>query len=108
MAKKMKVSKVKKTSGFEQELKNMSFADLHAMYMFVAADFNKQFGTKVEAKKLIHERYKMILEELNLRAYGGNPYDSGKVEVNGKKPEDIDLSLFEEKSNWGPNEPQRY
>jgi hypothetical protein len=84
---------------FKTALPIMPFADLHAMFIFVSGDFNKQFGGKIETKKLIHERYKMILDELNHRAYGGNPYEAGKVEVEGDKPEDIDLSKYDEEGS---------
>jgi len=81
---------------FKTQLKNMSFADLHAMYIFVSGDFNKQFGIKLETKKIIHERYKMIQDELNERVYGCDPYAAGKLEIEGDKPEDIDLSKYED------------
>lgn len=108
MSKKMRAKETPDISKFVLSLRSMSFADLYAMYTFVAADFNRQFGTKIEAKKLIHERYKIILEELNSRAYGKNPYEVSKIEIDGENPEDIDLNLFENKSNCGPNEPQKY
>ena len=83
---------------FKIALSNMPFVDLHTMFIFVSGDFNKQFGQKIETKKIVHARHKMILEELNRRAYGCDPYEASKLEVEGDKPEDIDLSKYEEKS----------
>lgn len=80
---------------FRLKLENMTFVDLHALFIFVSGDFNKQFGGKVETKKLIHERYHMVLNELNKRVYGGNPYELETVKFEGDKPENIDLSKFE-------------
>lgn len=83
---------------FKKSLVRMSVSDLHCLFIFVSGDFNKQFGGNIETKKIVHARYKMILAELNKRAYGGNPYEISKVEIKGTNPEDIDLSKFEEKS----------
>jgi uncharacterized membrane protein (DUF485 family) len=84
---------------FRNAMSIMTFADLHAMFVFVSGDFNKQFGVKLETKKIVHARHKMILEELNRRAYGGDPYEASKLEVEGDKPEDVDLSQYEEKES---------
>ena len=80
---------------FKDSIKCMSVADLHALYIFISGDFNKQFGQKVEVKRLVHARYRVVEEELNMRAYGCNPYETTSVE--GDKPESIDLSKFDDK-----------
>jgi hypothetical protein len=82
---------------FESRLHKMSFADLHAMFIFVSGDFNKQFGGRIETRRIIHSRYHTILAELNRRAYDCDPYEASKLEVEGDKPEDIDLSKYEDR-----------
>lgn len=84
---------------FRRSISYMSVADLHALFVFISGDWNKQFGGNVKTRDLIKSRYDMVLSELNKWAYGCNPYEAGKIKVNGDKPEDIDLSKFEEKGN---------
>ena len=93
--------------GFKGMVNKMSFTDLHSLFIFVSGDFNKQFGGKLETRKLVHSRYNIVLDELNKRTYGGNPYKAETIRINGDKPEDIDLSKFEKKdecSCGGSNE----
>lgn len=81
-----------------QELKDLSYSDLWAMFQFVSQEYNKSFGPKTEAKRIIHERHAEIVNELNERTYGGNPYNSEKVEINGVVPESVDLKQFDAKA----------
>ena len=78
-------------------LPGLKMADLYALFQFVSIDYNKQFGSnKYNTKELVHERYNSILEELNKRAYGRNPYRKEAIKVDGETPENIDLSKFDE------------
>jgi len=81
----------------KSNIRSMTLVDLHALFIFISGDWNKQFGGNTDTRDLIKSRYDMVLAELNQRAYGCDPYSLGKVEVKGDKPEDIDLSKFEEK-----------
>lgn len=82
---------------FSEYLKELSFSDLYYLFTFISADYNKQFGDKVKARQWVQKRYSLVLEEINNRAYDGNPYYLDAVKVNGEKPENIDLSKFEDK-----------
>lgn len=80
---------------FENEVKDMSMSDLYAIFNYISIDYHKQFGQKSDIKELVRSRYNVVLEELNKRAYGRNPYVDTSVEYEGEKPENIDLSKFE-------------
>lgn len=80
---------------FESYVKKQGTADLYALFQYMTADFNRQFGGRVEAKSLIHSRYRVVEAELNYRAYGQNPYALEAVTIEGESPDNIDLSRFE-------------
>lgn len=77
-------------------LSQLSVADLYAMFQFVSLDYNRQFGNKIEARKIIDERYRAILQELNHRVYNCDPYTGEIVVIEGDNPEEIDLDKFDE------------
>jgi hypothetical protein len=81
---------------FKKELSSMSIADLYALFNFISIDYHKQFGVKTDIRVLVKSRYDAVLEELNLRAYGKNPYVEVNATYEGDRPEGIDLSKFEE------------
>jgi len=76
-------------------IKEMSTADLYALYIFVSNDGNNRgFGmTSPKAKDIVRGKQKELENELYIRAYGYNPFEEHKVVAvhEGVKPEDIDL-----------------
>jgi len=76
-------------------MKDLSFSDLYAMYLFVCGDpNNKGFGATSQEQKAIVGKKKIELEnELYVRVYGFNPHSKSEtVTIVGQKPEDIDLN----------------
>lgn len=67
-------------------MKDLSFADLYAMYQFVVSDFHQSFGGNKEALRKVSEKKRELEEEMYLRTYGENPYT---VTVNGEDPEKV-------------------
>lgn len=70
-------------------VKALKFADLFAMFQFVSGDANRAFGVRGKAKQLVMKRRQEILEEMNLRTYGVDPYSLDKQEVVGEAPEKV-------------------
>jgi len=125
-----RVKKIPKAIGFSKEeieinlLRSMTFGDLHTMFIFISGDNNKQFGGKLEAKNIIRRRHGLLLDELNRRSYGCDPYKLDKINaedgmqkykldmatedgmqkldvitIEGEMPENIDLSKFDKKGD---------
>lgn len=88
------VRKSNKTEASSQaDLQDLCLADLYALYLFVSNDANNRgFGmTSPEARKVVRNKQKEIEKELYVRAYGLDPFAEYKLEIEGMKPEDIDL-----------------
>ena len=82
-----KMPKKKKEIVSKENVKDMSFADLHAMYLYVQSHNGVGLGTvRAAAQVIILERLKEIEDELYTRAYGKNPF---KVVIVGQKPEEV-------------------
>jgi len=75
------------------DITTLSIADLYALYLFVSNDGNNRgFGmTSPAAREVVRSRQKEIEQELYKRAYGYDPFAEHKLEIEGMKPEDIDL-----------------
>jgi len=77
-------------------VKEISTTDLYSLYLFASADYNSTgFGKNLYPKGLVESRLKLIETELFIRAYGYDYHENKNgVEIEGDKPEDIDLSKF--------------
>jgi len=82
---------VKKRKKKKNGIKDMSTADLYALYLFVSSDANKGFGVSPSTMAIVRGKQKEIEQELYMRAYGCDPFEANKVVIEGVKPEDIDL-----------------
>ncbi|MFA5023356.1 MAG: hypothetical protein WC523_00165 [Patescibacteria group bacterium] len=95
----MPKKKVDGAEGHNVSVKNLSMADLYALYMFVSANWNRGFGAgKKNAEKVIEAKMKEIEEELYSRAYGRNPFVAEKIvsattTIEGQLPEQVLASL---------------
>jgi len=81
------------------DVKDLSFSDLYAMFMFVSADRNKGFSVfGADVKTIIDKKYAEIESELYLRTHGCNPFKS--VVINGANPIDVVKSFKPEEKNF--------
>jgi hypothetical protein len=55
------------------DLEEIAFADLYAMYLFVTGEANRHFNTAPEARKVVIDKQKELRKELCNRTYGFDP-----------------------------------
>lgn len=70
----------------------ISFNDLYTMYKFVT---NESVAGEGGPQGVIRKRLLEIEKELYERTYGFNPWSLDAITIQGRKPEDIDLSKFD-------------
>jgi len=86
------MSDKKKVSNANVDVKDLSMADLYALFLFVSSNWNRGFGPgQKNAEKAISMRMKEVEGELFFRAYGQNPFSvtTKTIVIEGQKPEDV-------------------
>jgi len=89
-----------------EDIKGLDLGTLLQLYAFVSADANRTFGVNQKGKLIVKAKLAAVEAEVHERIYGCNPFAS--VTVEGRAPEDVDLSKFDTKSEDEEEEPKTF